>query len=455
MFSISNNNRLYDPILGATDKVVKSANTLGRLNRLNDYLVVSGFMRSKGIKALRDFWVQIQNDLSQASNLESMSRTIKEGLSQITTGLKRDKKIHDCYVESIEAARTIKELNKCINKNVKDIESLLTFVFQKTQKGQNGPTHLISYTRSKDSFPQFRNYVVKWSNWNEICSWRLYSVISKSFVVPKTAALDFEKNLHEQGNEIAYELDDQISAYLKQSFLDAVGKSTQVQDAQLMLMEKVRGSNLIDFTETKYKFLNQEQKVDLFQKMGNLAMLDLLMGNTDRLIQTKYDGTSYQLEDLTANLGNLMIEWLPNEDQALELYAIDNGITSALITNETQKNAYNQFVQSQLKDANQMSVIADTIIRSIINSFKDVAEDSTNRLAALEKFDPMLNDLKTDALKTALEKGLQEMFCEFKDHILPFWDSEKSLKVKNHLEKNHPALLNVISERFQLFKIKG
>lgn len=466
---IASHTRLYDPVLGSTYKIVQSADTLGRLTKLNDFLNPTKILRSKAIKELQNLGTSAKKELSTDNiSLDGVKKTMKEGLTLIKAGVRSDKNLLDVYEKTIDTARTKKELNKCISKLLKDTVSVSALKVQKTNKGQNGPTHLISYTRSskKNILPRVRNYVVKWSNWNEICSSRFYDVISQTlssqtFVVPKIAALDFDKKIHEQGDLTSSELEGAISTHLKKSFLDIVGKSIQTHDAQLMLMEKVEGSNLIDFAQTKYQDLTAEEKRDLFQKMGNLAMLDFLIGNTDRLIQTRYDAKTkqYQLEDITANLGNLMIDWFPDEGKLPQLYAIDNGIKTELIANKTEKNAYNQFLQ---KFENlPMASLAETMIRSLVNSFQDISEELSENskqtlTQTLAKFEPILKDLKnSEEPKIALIKGLEEMLRNFKEVLLPFWNSKDAEKLKDHLKKNHPALLDAVTERFKIFNFIG
>lgn len=399
-----------------------------------------------------------------SDNLDNAKKTIRVALGQFKKGVRPNKNLEDIYSKAIDEAKTFDELNKCLSKLIKDTASIRTFNLQKTNKGQNGPTNLVSYTRSSkkcDLSPTLRNYVVKWSNWNEICSWRLYDVFSKVlsspvFSIPKTSALNFDKiSMHEDAYWHSYELNGETSAYLKQTFLGVVGKSIQIDDLQLMLMEKVKGSNLIDFAETKYPLLKEEGKIDLFRKMGHLAMLDLLIGNTDRLIQTNYDAKTnqYRLEDLTANLGNLMIDWDPNEDKLPKLFAIDNSVKKELILDKIHKDKYNLFLQHQFKDSIQ---IVDTIILSIQKSFDDIAEDLSENSndtfqSSLAKFKSILDDLQNDQLKKAMKDGLEEMSTAFIQDLLPFWNSEKALKIKNYLESNHPELLKAISERFQTF----
>lgn len=461
LISTSFDSHRYDPILGSTYKVMQSTDTLNRLAKLQDSLSNSRVMRSKAINSLQMIGETAKKELT-SDNMDIVRNVIKKDLSEIKAGIKQDKNLELVYAKVLNEANSPEHLNKSISKLIKDSSSILTFNVQKTNKGQNGPTHLISYTRSskKCDLPNFRNYVVKWSNWNEICSWRLYDVISRSlllqtFTVPKAVVLDFQAAVHENVDWGSIELKDETIAHLNQSFHEIVGPSIQKDDLQLMLMEKVKGSNLIDFAQTKYLLLKEEEKIDLFQKMGRLAMLDLLIGNTDRLIQTENDALKYQLVDLTANLGNLMINWFPNEGKLPELYAIDNGVKKELISDEIQKEHYDQFIQKIFNNPNEIVVLADAIIRSIQKSFLDIAEElaetSNDSLQVTQaRFKPISDDLeKSDTLKLALEKGLTEMHQSFSQDLLPFWDSEKSLKIKNHLEDHYPTLLKAISTRFK------
>jgi hypothetical protein len=451
--------------------MIKTTETLGRITKLNAFLTPLKLMRSKAVTELQVLGINAQQKLSSNDfSLDIVKNIIKEDLSRIKTGVMKDKNLLEIYEKVIDGARTPEELDKCIMKLHKDTSSLTTFNLKKTNNGQNGPTYLINYTRpsKKNTLPQLRNYVVKWSNWNEICSLRLYDLIVQTlfpqiFAIPKTAALDFDKQIHEKGDGDVCALGEVTSAYLKQSFLDIVGKSIQTDDAQLMLMEKVKGSNLIDFAQTKYQYLTAGEKSDLFQKMGNLAMIDLLIGNTDRLIQTRYDANTkeYLLENTTSNLGNLMIDWFPDECKFPTLYAIDNGIKKELISNEIEKVSYNQFIQNLLEDSNKMETLADMMVQSMKNSFHDIAElmaeSSKETLTVTRaKFDSIMNDLQnSDAPKVGLINGLKEMSSNFKEVILPFWNSEDALKLKNYLKDNHPPLLDAVSERFQILNFKG
>lgn len=429
--------KTVDPILGSTYKMMQSVDTLGRLTNLERSLNPSKIMRSKAISALQLVGTNAQKELEGGANLEIVKNTMKERLREINMGLRPNKNLLDIYEKAIDGANTPKKLQKCVSKLQKDTISLPTFMLQKTDQGQNGPTHLVSYTRtSKNHLPAVRSYVVKWSNWNEICTSKLYDAISYPFAVPSISVLDFEK-----------------PTPLKQSFLDIVGESNQTQDTQLMLMEKVNGSNFIDFAKTKYQYLSEEEKRDLFQKMGQLAMLDLMIGNTDRLIQAYYhtDEEQYRLEDVSANLGNLMIEWFPKEGKLPKLYAIDNGVKPELITDETEKAAYIQFIQ----DTNNVNGLADVMIRFIQKSFQDTAE----RLAETTKkplketkalFADILTDLKTSTLpKIALAKGLEEMLSNFEKGL----PNDKA--PENYLKNNHPALLDAVAERLLTLNFRG
>ena len=457
--------KYYDPVLGSTYKTVQSIDTLERLARLHDALSSSRLMRNKALSALKELFETALAELT-ADNYEHVGQTIRKGLSQLKTGIKDGKNLELIYAKAISNAKNATELKKCISKLIKDSSSIQTFLLQKTNKGQNGPTHLVSYTRSskKCSLPTMRSYVVKWSNSNEMCCSRLYDVFSKilspkNFSVPKIAVMDFENALHESSDWNSVSLDQDVINHLKQSVLGTIGKSIQIHDSKLILMEKVKGSNLIDFAESKYPYLKEEEKIDLFRKMGHLAMLDLLTGNTDRLIQTEYDvkTNQYQLKELTANLGNLMIEWFPDEGKPLELYAIDNGLNTLLIENRVHKESYLLFLQGLLQDESHRAVLTGAIVRSIQKSFDDVAEqlveNSKHTLQeTMNRFRIILDDLQKDSLQMVLSDGLEEMYERFHQILVPFWNSEKALKIKNYLKDNQPELLDAISTRFQLFK---
>lgn len=429
-----------DPILGSTYKVIQSAETLTRLYELNDSLNPSKIIRKKAIEALRCLGTEVT---SNATSLEDRKIALKVGLSEIKAGVKQNKNLLNIYERIINAAKTSEELEKCLKKFVKDADSLPTFLMQKTKNGQNGPTCLVSYMRSNI---KLRNYVVKWSNWDEVSSSRVYEAFSQNlkdqpFIIPKTSALDFEKCIHENSDWMCNHFEEDLN----QTFQKCMGKSIQKNDVQIMLMEKVKGSNLIDFAENKYEYLAENEKWDLFQKMGQLAMFDLVIGNRDRLIQTEVDANSnqYQLKPLTANLANLMIEWFPDNGQMPKLYAIDNGITMDL--------AYNEFIQAQWNDSD---ALANAIICSIKKSLLDISERLTEHSKltlneALAKFEALSNDLDSENTKNALKNGLEEMSLKFNNALISSWDNEK---LKNYLSFQNPALQDVLNKRFQIFE---
>jgi len=453
----------FDPILGPTQKVIQTTNTLRRISELNNSLSFSNIMRSKGIKAIQEIAASAQ-ELLPYENLEDVKMTLKTGLENITTGVIKGKNIAKIYTGQIEAATTVNELSKCIRHILKDSSSLLTFSIQKSNKGQNGPTYLVSYTRpsKKSSKPNLREYVIKWTNENEICSWRLYDVFSQnlalqSFILPKMAVLGLDKQLHEMCDQTCFRLEEETAINLKQSLIGIVNKNTNPNDTLMIFMERVSGSNLFDFAKDKYQLLNPEEKQDLFEKMGRLSMLDMLIGNTDRLIQTSYNKSTkqYQCENQTANLGNIMVDWFPNEGKVPSLYAIDNGIKPQLITDEEEKAAYKQFVGNYFEDSKMTDVLADLIVDSMQKGCRDNAELSTTldiTLAHnLKEYQPFLDDLKdSDLLKQALVKGLFEMSMTLKEQLPSFWNSDEALKIKNYLKENYPMLQDAVTERIQI-----
>jgi hypothetical protein len=455
--------RCFDPIIGSTDKVLQTTNTLCRLSQLNDSLAHVKTMRSKGLKEIQDIGEKAKEQLLY-NDLDEVKMTMKTALSSIKTGVRENKDISKIYATHIEAATTVNELNKCIRHLLKDSSSLLTFSLEKSDKGQNGPTYIVSYARpsKKYSKPPHREYVIKWTNGNEICSWRLYDIFSQNlplqpFIVSKVATLDFDKQLHEMGDQTRSILEKQTAIDLKQSLISVVNKSKNPNDTLIMLIEKISGSNLIDFVRVKYPLLKPEEKQNLFEKMGQLAMLDFLLGNTDRLIQTSYNMATkqYQCENQTANLGNLMVDWFPNEGKFPYLYAIDNGIKPQLITDDAEKIAYKQFVHNYFVDSQMIGSLADLIADSMKKSCVEHAELSTTldiTLAQkLKEFEPLMNDLKDPGfLIKSLEKGLNEMSIALKEWLPSFWGNYQALKIKIYLKENYSMLLDAVSERIEI-----
>ncbi len=461
------NYRPVDPIVtGQTSKVISSTNTLCRMSALSQHFQGS----ESNLGQLKTIWEKASLQLA-SSNLNDVKETMKSALSTI----ENVDPVYKIYTTMIDDATTPEALGKCSRKLLKDIASL-SFAFEKTKTsaGINGPTYIVGYSRysSKCALSKRRDYIVKWTSWNEIYSSRIYDALSQflssknqPFLVPKLAALDFDKRIHDQHDCKQLSLEEETAAHLKQSYRAIAGKNTNKEETQIILVEKINGSNLFDFVTMKYKFLNLHQKQALFKKIGQLCILDLAIGNPDRLAPAFEFGFGNQFTfkpTLPANFCNVMIDWEPNtsnSDPLMEFYAIDNGFDSDLISNKDQDKAYQQFLSNNLCSTYKalqalvtmtLTSLSEGILLKIKTAGAPRAVQKTGIACKLFQEDLKNNNIAYNALLL----GLTDMITTLKESLPYFWESEEGLNLKNYLTTTHPELLEAISGRLAVFNKK-
>lgn len=225
-------------------------------------------------------------------------------------------------------------------------------------------------------------------------------------------------------------------------------------DNQILLMEKISGSNLFDFAREKHENLSIAQKEKLFERLSRLAFLDVIMGNFDRLIQVNYDkqADSFKLTDLESNLGNVMIIWSGEESEQPELYAIDNGVDPLLVEDPKYKEKYLQFLEKLLSSSKMAENLADFMAQSMLNCLETNAKEEEEKID-IEKFTSFREDLSIEGIaRPAFARGITRMMDHLRTTLLPSWESEKSEPLKNYLLTIYPELLQAVSERLTIIK---
>lgn len=411
--------------------------------------------------------VDMESDDMEFDNIED-NVDLKENVTEIKSKLNAINfatPVFQIYADLIDAAKNLEALDKCARKCLNDLQKIITFDIRKTVLGLSGPTHIISYNynynRNINNVPQnkSRNYVVKWTNSNEIVSSRIYEALAKyfiqknlclSFLVPETASLDFDNQIYSAADYSHHYFEKEEALELQKSFHVIVSKGKS--DTQIILMQKIIGSDLLDFVQTKYLTLPQNQKQTLFKKIGQLILIDLLIGNPDRLgPHTSFNGHLYEfVQDSSANFGNLMIEWnSASTDQDLKVYAIDNSIDDRLISNARQKAAYKQFLQRNCKST-EMNGLAALITASLKSGLEKMIQGGKD----VEQTDceSFLFDLQDQEIAQGrLKDGLCEMLGVLEKSLYSFWISPDSLNIREFLALKHNSLMEAISDRFEIF----
>lgn len=461
----------YPPyILGDISQVVKSTGTLSRL--VEFYKVIEDYPnREKVLSNFLVIWSQSIEESNRGMNLIQIKESINEKFKQKFSLTDFDNstvmKIQSFYESRINEIDD-KEIQNSLNRFLKDTKSVQTKPATKSSRGLNGPTLLVSYSRFNHmrEDPQLQNYVIKWSDLTEVCSTRIYDTFSKyfasvknfnTFYVPKLACLDLENKVYETTNcsKILLEKDSHaiLSKNLNKILSSVLPNSDieEIEDSRILLMEKVNGSNLLDFIRFKYLNLSSAQKKDLFTQIGRLAILDLITGNDDRFIQPEYNEETeeYFLNDgLESNLGNAMVEW-SGEDQ-LTFYAIDNTISWELIDPESDRKVkYNEFLKKLLADDDYISKMAKSVL-STLNVATTIIGNVDN-VASLKEERRRLEPFREDLEKIAfgfLYQGMEQMASQLNNYLSS--DFNQKSELENYL---YDELKQALLERFEIFKL--
>ncbi|HAB98837.1 MAG TPA: hypothetical protein DCE71_03335, partial [Parachlamydiales bacterium] len=330
------------------------------------------------------------------------------------------KPIAKIFIAKIESVSTVEDLQSIQKKAVTDCKTLLATseLAKKSLAGHNGPTLLVHYTKPQNRVYGEKqiSYVLKWTDKEEICGHLIYDFFSKAFssnlIVPKSTWYDFQSHLYMniQGRLEALEhpFTENLSATFN-SVPSAIASSIKILGEKVMIIEKLSGGNLGEFFKRNYQTLTEKQKKYLFQQLGKLAVIDILLGNNDRLFTTKRDREAIQLDNYKANLGNVMITIKDGEEPTV--HPIDNGVNVEMIENPILRRNYLHHIDSLFKEPKAEMKIASLVINSIRNTIDNGFHLKEN--FRKEAFEPVRNDSEAIALP-ALQEGAEQMISSLK-----------------------------------------
>ncbi len=449
-------------IFGPSPQVLQASNTLLRLAEM-DAILSSGLKdRSLIIRTLRNLWIEVEEKLPRSITVAK--DVLSEGLLKIGKALAR------LYLEKIPSAPTEENIRKCLRRMQKDVQSVLIPPLKKSVRGNKGPTFLIDYQRFNSTTPSGKNfsYVIKWTNLEEVACHHIFSAFGSSFgqdthlnpksgfLVPQMCFLDFEHRVHEIATQGQTFLPASLCSQLRNNFLriSEIYYSNPISKSLLMISQKIDGENLFDFAQTRYRLLNKDQKAKIFNRLGRLAMLDIVAGNLDRLIQifTNRNG-EYTLQDLEANLGNVMVVWSQESEQGPLLYAIDNGIETDLIENVASRAKYLSFLRNLFSSRNLVQLMAQNMVKSFQHALETQIDDvSTQNIQDLKKQFQIFSDDLVSMAYPAFCRGLEEIHFHLQDHIIPGWEDKRSLFLREYLKSTYPKLFVAVQERIDILK---
>ncbi len=449
------------PIFGDAPQVYRTIGTLERLVRLNHALPKSRLRH------------QVVEKLScMGREFLKNPRPLEEAKDFLLTQLKElDSKFRSCNVSSIYGNDIVSSqsgdaLSEYALRIIRDANSIQIEPLKKSNRGDYGPTFLVSYTRPDISFKAstLHQFVLKWSNKEAACT-HLYDAIAKRFALeaksyafsaPKTAMIDLKDGVHEDVNCSTTILSSDEAKKMNEKFQDLIRSfdpKIKPEDTQVMLMEKIGGADLFDFALRKYADLSDAQKIKLFSRIAKLALLDLVLGNVDRFFQVDPLNGAYVLSSEGSNLGNALIVWSGGESEMPALVAIDNGVPSKLIESGVDKKAYHLFLTTHLADPEFPKLLAANVAKAISTALCSLCDDEERVDLALDALKNIRKDLDQGGIaRPAISRGIDKMMKRMHEIVLPLWNGEQSKSLKKYLVSAYPELLVAVEERLEIFK---
>ncbi len=433
-------------IFGSTTEVNQASNTLLRLAELDSVLLLN---RAKTLELFANLWTEVEEKLAHSftaahtifvQNLPRLGRTI-----------------HQIYKEKVSTISKPEEISQCLRQMQKDISAVIIPPCRQSFRGNKGPTLLVHYQRNKS-----HSYVLKWTDELEVrCNWLYHAFATNfnhdshlnpisGFQVPTLSSINFETKIHELPSGDKNLLTPEICSKLQKKFLriTEIYHGDPISKNVLMLSQRIDGENLFDFIQTRYRLLTPDYRKKFFNRLGRLGMLDVVAGNLDRLVQIYIDRDGeYTLQDLEANLGNVMVVWSKDDESAPLLFAIDNGVDSKLVSNDTERKKYLSFLQKLFSSSNLEELLAQNMLTTFQNAIKTQIDDmSTGNVVELRQQFELFSKELVSIGYPAFRQGIEEMHFHLYATLIPGWEKEAlALSI-------HPQLLEAINERMNTIK---
>lgn len=456
--------RPRDEIFGSLEDVLSGTVRLERLCTFNAQLAKLRFpyVRATTLSKVVEVWQQALEALKgPVPSVEAFKEKLIKELEP--TRKVMSTAVSDFLTSQFTFVTTAEGMVKVARRILKDCNSVMVPPVKRSAAGLTGPTLLVSYPRSDlgDEFSLIA-YVLKWTNREEIGGNLLYNGFlhqlaeGRSFgiSIPIHSGYDFSNKLCKTAEGEVFGLAPSTSATLKASFhsvVSAFDNSLDLHGREIMVMERIQGENLFEFGRFKYHTLTEPQRKQLFNDLGKLAVLDVLFGNNDRLLQLSLNpDNQYQLDTYEANLGNMMLAQT-KENGDPRLYGIDNGVHTDFISNSTTRTAYLSFIHRIFSTKSPETAMASHIVQSIRCGFTSTADNGSSSVKeVLGELKPILEDLSSLAAPS-IEAGIRDMIGTLRTELIPAWNSEASTKLKKQLALLHPELLEAVSERLTIF----
>ncbi len=493
------------PVFISIEEAFQATSRLKRLITLENALSSSAQAckkRSGYIEKIVSIWKRLDENQSFGLTQKSLQAAFESCSGRIVKTLPFS--VIEEMVSRISSVGSMADLKVVRDRVFKDCATLEVSKtpVNKSLLGKLGPTLLVEYSNPGQRHNGLVSYALKWTDKNETAGYLIYEALFAElgldhWRVPEHCWYDFENQIYLDSNGLFQKLDKNTAKDLGLSFfsIPSLMGVEEIHGKQVLVMERIKGGNLSDFFRVNYNGLNIEQKKNLFRDFGRMAMLDLLLGNTDRLLMLHW-GEDY-IPDLGAapcNLGNLMLA--ERDDGSNFLYAIDNSVDVKFIDNPRKRNNYSRFVFSLLERkgfereiANRLRLSFDSAFTDMIDQYKE-DHPGTNQYMQIEKDEQIETDeqiekdlqIETDLLTirgnkclkcrlgescsregkcvegdldkdfvgVAIEEGVLDMAFRLKE-LVPEWKSKRADFLKSQLKTAYPEYLKTLEERFDAF----
>jgi hypothetical protein len=309
-------------------------------------------------------------------------------------------------------------------------------------------------------------YVIKQSTRLEAASGEISSLLFDQVIVPKASLIDFERGviLGENRREVLGGCESRLKVCFNRFLRKSQGKSPSAEDC-VLLSERVLGTNLWDFAKKDWNRLSDGHKELIFRRIGEVAFIDLIMGYSDRFVQTEVPREEDPIEGFEgffcANMGNLMIHTSQeqNSNRVPLVYAIDNPTEEYFLKGGDDYEKYNSFLKTLLSSGGWADKLISVICKSLENSVEN--EDNEyfevegvtpeKRRALKSSFAPFAEYLKTEQAKENLKRGLIGARYNLSEKIKTRECMNRLQEIKNIYGMNH--LHEAVLTRLNILKI--
>ena len=282
------------------DDEMRTADDLSRLDQFDGMLGTAYIRRQACTKIMAVAEAALKEIEKGTSSFEVVHELFELKLKKCPD------RIQEYYEPLLREIHTIEDLRLFAQQTIANIVLMSASPIVLSNRGIKGPTFLVSFL--KDQPHPHQACVIKWMDSDEFVSNCVYKKLAKcpatdsealhdhGFDVPISAELDFNSSVFEGSDGTHETLGSSDKERLESIFQEITqhrDPSHRVHSRQLLLCERIKGANLFDFAHAEYLSLSLEEKKKLFIRMGRLALLDVIVGNLDRLIQiSDWDGSS-------------------------------------------------------------------------------------------------------------------------------------------------------------------